>query len=176
MGKVKVCGCQLHWDHHFAPLKCLHTEMSSLILCTRDRGLSLPPQLRVHTRWLQLPSKRGNGSATALGLGPLCFLSPLLSLQKPLVLYHVVLPCGDVSLLSMVSSQHQSEIGVRRLSGHPPSSLPMCYYPSTTKPGRQQSLAGQWALDSGLHLDIPFPFKVSDGFPTKGDSTKGSPQ
>lgn len=78
--------------------------------------------------------------------------------------------------LSMVSSQHQSEISVRRLSGHPPSSLPMCYHPSTTKPGRQQSLAGQWALDSGLHLDIPFPFKVSDGFPTKGDSTKGSPQ
>lgn len=64
-----------------------HSEMSSLILCTRDRRLS-PPQLRVHTRWLQLPSERGNEIAAALWLGPLCFLSPLLPLQKLLVLYH----------------------------------------------------------------------------------------
>lgn len=123
-----------------------HSEMSSLILCTRDRGLS-PSQLRVHTRQLQLPSERGNDIAAALWLGPLCFLSPLLPFQKLLVLYHgpALWRCPPaVCLWSALNSTSKRD-------GCEETFWPPTRFSShvLAKPGRQQSLAGQWVLDSG---------------------------
>lgn len=121
MGKVKVCGCQLHWDHHFVPLKCCHTERSSLILCTRDRGLS-PPQLKSsHQMASAAIRKRKWHCHCSLARASFTSSHPSCLSRSPWF-FITVLPCGDVSLLSMVSYQHQSEIGVRRLSGHLPSS------------------------------------------------------
>lgn len=90
-----------------------------------------PPQLRVHTRWLQLPSKRGNDIAAALWLGPLCFLSAALLPQKPLVLCQspaLQKHQPAVSLWSALNSTSK-----RDQATHPPS-LPTCYHLSTTKP------------------------------------------